>query len=130
MDERFDQAAECVAVIDFIIVTDVDSIPRPAMGEASGVLFVQAVARLPVRPFVPADYIDARPLSNELVAIVLANVGKFVRDALGPQVDVVGSYTDIVVGDLIAFVDRIGQGRRCDKTKGENSQNNNEQATK
>ncbi len=126
MDDSADQSTECLSTIDPIVVADIDPIPQPAMGHPAKIFRVQAFARLSFRPFVLAGDVDARPFPNKFLAVVLANVGKFISDGLGPSVDVVGCYTDMLLGGLIALIDGIGQGRRCDKAKRENTQNSNE----
>ncbi|TKB93546.1 MAG: hypothetical protein E8D40_05600 [Nitrospira sp.] len=53
---------------------------------------------------------------------------KFVGDLSSSSIDVVGSHTDIVLRDLIALLDGIGQGRRCKTTNGESTKNNDDQS--
>ncbi|MDF0667269.1 MAG: hypothetical protein P0119_14505 [Nitrospira sp.] len=108
MDDTTDQVAEFLPTIDVIVVANVNPIPHPIMGQTVEGLRVQAFARLPFRPFILADDIDARPFPDKLVAVVVAKMREFVCDSLKPPVDIVGSPYDIVLGTRIAFLDGIG----------------------
>jgi hypothetical protein len=61
------------------------------------------------------DDVYTRPFADKFLAVVFANVRKFVGDLLNPFINIIGSQADVIFSDWIAPTYGISRSRGHDK---------------